>query len=104
MLVSPHTTSGETSPRISFSPHYSSLSSSSSSSSFSLAAFFAGFFLFFLLLLLLPVDFANGCSRIFRTSSSVIFLSVLYLARSGAGGALSRVRPFFVIATQRSDQ
>lgn len=78
-------------------PSHSSSSLSSSSSSLS-AAFLAGFFRFFLLLLLPPVDRARGCSKIFSTSSSVILFSVLYCARSGEGGAASRVRPFFVMA------
>lgn len=40
----------------------------------------------------------SGCSRIFKTSSSMIFFSVLNLVRSGIGGALRRVRPFLVMA------
>lgn len=53
--------------------HSSSLESSSSSS----VAFFANFFFFFFLFFpFAPVDFAIGCSRIFRISSSVIFFSV----------------------------
>lgn len=71
---------------------YSSLSSSLSSSSF-LATFFF-FFLFFFA----PVDLDRGCSRIFRISSSSIFLSDLTFARSRAGGAASLVKPFLVIA------
>ena len=73
----------------------SSLLSSSSASDF-LADFF-----FFLLLLLGFVSLARGCSKIFRTSSSVIFLSVLYSVKSRAGGAASRWRPFLVIAAKR---
>ena len=75
----------------------SSLESSSSSSSS--ATFFTGFFFFFLFLLFAPVGRAVGCSRIFSTSSSVIFLSVLYLAVSRLGGAARRMSPFFVIAS-----
>lgn len=74
--------------------HSSSLESSSSSS----AAFLASFFFFFLFLPFAPVDFAVGCSRIFKISSSVIFLFVLYLDSSGGGGALKRTSPFFVMA------
>ena len=74
--------------------HSSSLVSSSSSS----AGFFAGFFFFFLFLLFAPVDLAVGCSRIFKISSSVIFLSVLYFDSSGAGGAAKRTSPFLVMA------
>ena len=73
-------------------------SSSLDSSSPSSAAFFAGFFFFFLFLLLVPDDLANGCSKIFSIASSVIFLSVLYFNSSGDGGALKRIRPFFVMA------
>jgi hypothetical protein len=75
--------------------HSSSLLSSSSSSS---SAFFAAFFFFFLFLLFELEALDMGCSRICRISSSVIFLSVLYLDRSGDGGAASRVMPFLVIA------
>ena len=74
--------------------HSSSLESSSSSS----ATFLAGFFFFFLFLPLAPVDLATGCSRICRISSSVIFFSDLYCSKSGAGGALRRTIPFFVMA------
>lgn len=76
----------------------SSLSSSSSSTSAS--AFLAVFFFFFLFLLLELAAFAMGCSKIFKTSSSVIFLSVLNDSRFGVGGALKRVRPFLVMATE----
>ena len=72
----------------------SSLESSSSSS----VAFFADFFFFFLFFPFAPVDLAIGCSRIFRISSSVIFFSVLYCSKFGAGGALKRTIPFFVMA------
>lgn len=82
------------------SVYSSSLVSPSSSSSSD--AFFAGFFFFFRFLLLAPVGRATGCSRILRISPSVIFLSVLYLDRSGDGGALKRTKPFFVIATESS--
>ena len=74
--------------------HSSSLESSSSSS----ATFLAGFFFFFLFLPFAPVDLATGCSRIRRTSSSVIFFSDLYCSKSGGGGALRRTIPFFVMA------
>ena len=74
--------------------HSSSLESSSSSS----VAFLVGFFFFFLFLPFAPVDRATGCSRIFRISSSVIFFSVLYCSKLGAGGALKRTIPFFVMA------
>lgn len=73
----------------------SSLLSSSSSSSAD--AFLAGFF-FFLVLFLGLVSLARGSSRILRTSSSVIFLSVLNCDRSGVGGAASFCRPFLVMA------
>lgn len=86
-----------------FVPNYSSsLSSSSSSSSSAAAAFFAGFFFFFLFLLFDPVDFDSGCSRIFKISSSSIFLSDLTASKSRAGGAANRVMPFLVIATSKS--
>jgi hypothetical protein len=75
--------------------HSSSLSSSSSS--VAAAAFLAGFF-FFLFLFLGLASFDRGCSRILRISSSVIFLSVLNLDRSGAGGAASFCIPFLVMA------
>lgn len=74
--------------------HSSSLESSSSSS----VAFFANFFFFFLFFPFAPVDLAIGCSRIFRISSSVIFFSVSYCSKFGAGGALKRTIPFFVMA------
>lgn len=74
-----------------------SLSSESSSSPPS-AAFLAGFF-FLALLFFLPVFLARGCSRIFRSSSSVIFLSDLTFSRSRAGGPPSLVIPFLVIAS-----
>lgn len=79
----------------------SSLDSSSSSFSCccSCVAFF-GFFFFFLFLPLEPVDLANGCSRIFKISSSSIFLSDLNLERSRVGGAASLVIPFFVMAVR----
>ncbi len=73
--------------------HSSSLESSSSS-----VAFFASFFFFFLFLPFAPVDLAKGCSRILRISSSVIFFSVLYCSKFGAGGAPKRTIPFFVMA------
>jgi len=57
-----------------------------------LVAVFFFLFLFF-------DSLARGCSRILRISSSVIFLSVLNLVRSGVGGALKRVIPFLVTAT-----
>jgi hypothetical protein len=78
--------------------HSSSLSSSSSLPSSAAATFLAGFFFFFLFLLFAPVDFANGLSRILRTSSSSIFLSDLTFSRSSGGGAASRMIPFFVMA------
>jgi hypothetical protein len=56
-----------------------------------LVAVFFFLFLFF-------DSLAMGCSRILRISSSVIFLSVLNLVRSGVGGALRRVIPFLVTA------
>lgn len=64
------------------------------------AAFLAGFF--FLLLFFLPVFLDRGCSRILSTSSSVIFLSVLNLLRSGAGGPPSLVMPFLVMTVRAS--
>src|SRR5579859_815082 len=70
-------------------------SSLSSSSSPAAAAFLAGFFFFLFFGLL---SFARGRFKISRTSSSVIFLSVLNLDKSGLGGAASFCRPFFVIA------
>ena len=76
--------------------HSSSLLSSSSSSG---VAFLADFFFFFLLLLLLPVLRFNGRSKIRRTSSSSIFLSVRSSSRFGLGGPAKTVRPFFVIAS-----
>lgn len=84
--------------------HSSSLSSSSSSSSSSVAAaaFLAGFFFFFLFLLFVPVDLANGRSRIARISSSSSFLSDLTASRSNGGGAARRTKPFFVIARQHT--
>lgn len=72
--------------------HSSSLLSSSSSFT---AAFLAVFFFF---LFLGFASLANGCCRISSTSSSVIFLSVLNLDRSGVGGPANLWRPFFVIA------
>lgn len=75
--------------------HSSSLESSSSSS----VTFLAGFFFFFLFFPFAPVDLATGCSRIFKISSSVIFFSVLYCSKFGAGGALKRTIPFFVMAS-----
>jgi hypothetical protein len=68
-----------------------------SSSSPAAAAFLAGFF-FFLFLFLGLLSLASGCSRILRISSSVIFLSLLILLRSGAGGAAIFWRPFLVMA------
>src|ERR1700759_3967515 len=68
--------------------HSSSLLSSSPD-------FFAAFFFFFLFL---PEFLESGCSRIFKISSSVIFLSDLYCAGSTVGGAAKRVNPFLVIA------
>ena len=76
----------------------SSLSSSDSLSSF--VAFLAGFFFF--LFLPFPVFLERGCSRILRTSSSSICLSVLYLVKSSGGGPPSLVMPFFVIAAHLS--
>ena len=79
-------------------PYSSSLlSSSSSSSSAAAAAFLAGFFFFFLFLFL-DVVLPIGCSRILRISSSVIFLSVLYLETSSGGGLARRCAPFLVMA------
>ena len=73
--------------------------SESLSSSSPAAAFAAGFFFFFLFLLPFdPVLLAIGCSRIFKISSSSIFLSLLIASRSIAGGADSLVRPFLVSA------
>lgn len=79
---------------------YSLSSESSSDSSAAAAAFLAGFF-FLLLLFFLPVFLATGCSRILSTSSSVIFLSVLNLLTSRAGGPPSLAIPFFVMAKSR---
>lgn len=84
--------------RASYGSYSSSLDSSSSSSS-SVVALTGFFFFFFLFLLLDPVDRATGWPRIWRTSSSSIFLSVSILLGSNVGGALSRVMPFFVIAS-----
>ncbi len=70
----------------------SSLLSSSSSAA---AAFLAGFFFF---LFFDFVSFARGCSKILRTSSSVIFLSLLIFDKSRDGGAAIFCRPFFVMA------
>lgn len=70
-------------------------SSSLLSSSSAAAAFLAGFFF---LLAFFFTSFASGCSRILRISSSVIFLSLLILDRSSAGGAAIFCRPFLVIA------
>jgi hypothetical protein len=39
-----------------------------------------------------------GCSRIFKISSSSIFLSDLTKSKFKAGGAARRVRPFLVMA------
>lgn len=86
--------SGECRP---FSPHSSSLSSSESLSS--LAAFLVAFFFF--LFLDLPAFLDNGCSRILRISSSLIFLSDLTLLKSSGGGPPSLVMPFFVMAAHR---
>jgi hypothetical protein len=47
------------------------------------------------------VDLLVGRSRIFKISSSSIFLSDLTESRSKEGGAARRVRPFFVIAVER---
>lgn len=80
---------------IAHKPHFYSLSESSESPP--AAAFLAGFF-FLPLLFFLPVFLARGCSRIFRTSSSVIFLSDWTLDRSRAGGPPSLVMPFLVMA------
>lgn len=89
--------------RMMITHHSSSLeSSSSSSSSAAAAAFFAGFFFFFLFLFFAPVDFEIGCSRIFKISSSSIFLSDLTASKSNGGGAANRVMPFFVTALHRS--
>lgn len=57
---------------------------------------------FFFFLFLGLASFARGCSKILRTSSSVIFLSVLNFVRSGAGGAASFWTPFFVMAGEKS--
>lgn len=46
----------------------------------------------------LPLFLERGCSRILRISSSVIFLSVLNLVKSQAGGAPTFVMPFLVMA------
>ena len=95
-----HTSHGDT------CAHSSSLDSSSSSSSSSAvaaAAFLAGFFFFFLFLLFAPVDRAAGCSKIFKISSSWIFLSDFTFSRSKGGGAASLVMPFLVIAATLSD-
>lgn len=77
---------------------YQIYSSSLDSSSSSWAVFLAGFFFFLFFLPFAPVDLAIGRSRIFRISSSSIFLSDLILERSRVGGAASLVMPFFVIA------
>lgn len=66
---------------------------SASASSAVPSAFFFLFLGFFF-----PVFLAKGCSRIFRISSSVIFLSVWYLLRSSSGGPPSLVMPFLVMA------
>ena len=76
----------------------SSESSSSSSSSDFATAFLAGFFFFFLFFDFALLGWARGNSRIFRISSSVIFLSLLYFSRLSLGGAAKRCRPFFVMA------
>lgn len=61
-------------------------------------------FVFFLFLgFFFPVFLARGCSRIFRISSSVIFLSVWYLLRSSSGGPPSLVMPFLVMASVHTD-
>jgi len=73
----------------------------SSSPSSGLAAAFLAFFFFFLFLFL-PAFFESGCSRILRISSSSIFLSVLNLLRSQAGGPPIRVMPFLVMAVADS--
>lgn len=75
-----------------------SSSSSSSSSVFTGAAGFLLFFFFGFFFFLSPTGFDSGNSRILRTSSSVIFLSLLTFSRSGDGGAANFCRPFFVIA------
>lgn len=80
----------------------SSLLSSSSSSSAAASAFLVGFFFFLRFFFLSDVGLPSGCSRILRTSSSVIVLSVLNLERSGVGGAARRVSPFLVMAMRRS--
>lgn len=79
-------------PAIRLAHHFLYSSSSLSSS----PAFFAAGFFFFLFLDL--VSFASGCFKISRISSSVIFLSDLYLDGSKAGGAASFWRPFLVMA------
>lgn len=61
--------------------------------------FCAVFFLFFLVFLD-PVDLDSGVSRIFKISSSSIFLSVLNLDKSGGLAAAILVMPFLVIATE----
>jgi hypothetical protein len=78
----------------------SSLSSSSSSSTCLVGAAFLVFFFFFLFFDLALLGFARGSSRILRISSSVIFLSVFSLSRSGFGGAANRWRPFLVMAAR----
>jgi hypothetical protein len=78
----------------------SSLSSSSSSSACLVGVAFLVFFFFFLFFDLALLGFARGNSRILRISSSVIFLSVFNLSRSGFGGAANRWRPFLVMATR----
>jgi len=98
-----HTTSR--SPAASSSQEAYSSSSSSSSDSWASAvvsAFLAGFFFFFLFLGLELAGFASGCSRIFKTSSSVIFLSVLNDSSFGAGGPLILETPFLVMAVRVS--
>jgi hypothetical protein len=54
-------------------------------------------FFFLFLFFLLPVERAIGCSRIFRISSSSIFLSDLNCSRLTLGAA-SLVIPFLVMA------
>ena len=49
----------------------------------------AGFFFFFLFFGLELLALDNGCSRILRISSSVIFLDDFHCEMSGLGGAAS---------------
>lgn len=60
-------------------------------------------FFFLALLFFFPVLRASGCSRILRTSSSVIFLSVWNFSRSRGWGPPSLVMPFLVMAGYRCE-